>query len=461
VIALLLASMCGCSGSGHVAVSLPDWHAPKVNHAGLQKIHHIIVIMQENRSFDSYFGTFPGADGIPMQNGRPLPCLDNPKTGSCTRAYHDPSLVNAGGPHALAAAKSDIDGGRMDWFVARAVTVSHIGCPPLAPNCSVNPQHPDVMGYHDQREIPNYWAYAHAFVLQDHMFASNLGWSLPTHLAMVSGWSANCTDDHDPMSCHSNATLTATSKGLHKKRVFPWTDLTYLMAKHHVSWRYYIAAGTQPDCDGDTFTCSPKVQNASTPSIWNPLPQFLDVQQTGQLGDIVGSDAFFRDARAGQLPDVSWVVPSNQNSEHPPQSIGPGQAWVTRLIDAVMRSPDWKSTAILLAWDDWGGFYDHVAPPKLDSIGYGIRVPALVISPYARHGYIDHQTLSFDAYLKFIEDVFMGGARIDPRTDGRPDSRPDIRENAPILGDLARDFDFSQKPRAPLIMPLHPGGKPR
>ena len=114
------------------------------------------------------------------------------------------------------------------------------------------------------------------------------------------------------------------------------------------------------------------------------------------------------------------------------------------------------STAIFLCWDDWGGFYDGVKPPKVDAQGYGLRVPALVISPYARHGYIDHQILSQDAYLKFIEDDFLHGQRIDPQTDGRPDSRPDVRENERILGNLVKDFDFRQKPRPPLILPLHP-----
>jgi phospholipase C len=123
-------------------------------------------------------------------------------------------------------------------------------------------------------------------------------------------------------------------------------------------------------------------------------------------------------------------------SEHPPALISNGQAWVTNTINAVMRSPQWDSTAIFLTWDDWGGFYDHVVPPHVDENGYGLRVPGLVISPYARRGYIDHQVLSFDAYLKFIEDDFLGGARIDPKTDGRPDPRPDVREKARILGNL-------------------------
>jgi phospholipase C len=129
---------------------------------------------------------------------------------------------------------------------------------------------------------------------------------------------------------------------------------------------------------------------------------------------------------------------------------------VTHLINAVMRSPEWKSSAIFLTWDDWGGFYDHVVPPKVDRAGYGLRVPALVISPYAKKGYIDHQTLSFDAYLKFIEDDFLGGQRLDPKTDGRSDPRPDVREDAPQLGDLSNDFDFSQKPRPPMLLPVHP-----
>jgi phospholipase C len=164
----------------------------------------------------------------------------------------------------------------------------------------------------------------------------------------------------------------------------------------------------------------------------------------------------FKLAKRGTLPSVSWVVPSQRVSEHPPGLITAGQTFVTSIVDAIMRSKDWRSTAIFLAWDDWGGFYDHVVPPKVDVNGYGLRVPGLVISPYARRGYIDHQTLSFDAYAKFIEDDFLSSSRLDPATDGRPDPRPTVRENVPILGNLASDFDFHQKPRPPLLLPLHP-----
>ncbi len=144
------------------------------------------------------------------------------------------------------------------------------------------------------------------------------------------------------------------------------------------------------------------------------------MQQDHQLGNIQPLKQFFSAANGGTLPAVSWITPSQGVSEHPPALVTAGQTYVTRVINTIMQSPDWKSTAIFLAWDDWGGFYDHVKPPVVDGEGYGLRVPALVISPYARKGYVDHQVLSSDAYLKFIEDDFLHGQRLDPRTDGRP-----------------------------------------
>lgn len=124
------------------------------------------------------------------------------------------------------------------------------------------------------------------------------------------------------------------------------------------------------------------------------------------------------------------------------------------MINCIMSGPDWKSTAIFLSWDDWGGFYDHVKPPRVDSRGYGMRVPGLVISPFARRGFIDHGVLSQDAYLKFIEDDFLRGRRLDPKTDGRPDRRPDVREN--MTAGLLRDFNFAAAPRRPLLLPVNP-----
>jgi phospholipase C len=424
---------------------------------GIHKIRHVVVIMQENRSFDSYFGTFPGADGIPMTNGVPTVCNPDPKTHVCVKPYHDTSDRNAGGPHDTVNAVHDINRGKMDGFQSEARKGRFLACHATdSPACSLTPSRPDVMGYHDWHEIPNYWAYARNFVLQDHMFEGVNSWSLPAHLSMVSAWSARCSTHGDPMSCKPALTAPFGATGHGKKLDYPWTDLTWLLHRYHVSWRYYIANGSQPDCTHGQMFCGESPQSASTPSIWNPLPRFDTVQHDHQLGNIQPLSSFLRAARGGVLPAVSWVTPSQVASEHPPALVTTGQAYVTRLINAIMSGPNWKSTAIFLAWDDWGGFYDHVKPPVVDGLGYGIRVPALVISPYARQGYIDHQTLSSDAYLKFIENDFLHGRRLNPLTDGRPDSRPVVRENVKILGNLTRDFDFHQKPRPPYLLPLHP-----
>ena len=457
-------------GAVVIGMSLTALHASAVPRdraadlQGIHKIQHVVMIMQENRSFDSYFGTYPGADGIPMKNGVPTVCVPDQKIGGCLRPYYDPHDINFGGPHLQVDAQLDINGGKMDGFINRVRFGN-----PTEHACRVlfntacnhytrkdNP--PDVMGYHDARQIPNYWAYARNFVLQDHMFQPDASYSLPAHLYTVSGWAAACTRKNDPSSCKNEDqrdpfTFDLGAKMLTSGVNYPWTDLTYLLHKGGVSWAYYVAAGSQPICSAH---CLVGGLTAQTPEIWNPLPLFTTVQQDGQVGNIQGLDQLYQAAAIGTLPQVSWVAPSYADSEHAPAGISAGQSYVTGVINALMGSPDWSSTAIFLVWDDWGGFYDHVAPPRVDMNGYGLRVPALVISPFAKEGYIDHQTLSFDAYLKFIEDDFLGGQRLDPKTDGRPDPRPDVRENAAQLGSLARDFNFSQAPRPPLVLPVHP-----
>jgi phospholipase C len=321
------------------------------------------------------------------------------------------------------------------------------------------------MGYHTQSDIPNYWSYAKNFVLQDHMFEPNASWSLPEHLFQVSEWSAHCTQHDNPASCVNALQAPGTPPDFGRaagaasrpKPIYAWTDMTYLLHKNKVSWGYYVVNGTEPDCQNDAaVSCGPVRQQSTTPGIWNPLPYFDTVRADGQLGNIQSVDRFYQAAKSGRLPAVSWVVPSGAVSEHPPSPVSFGQSYVTSLVNAVMKSPDWKSTAIFLSWDDWGGFYDHVAPPQVDVNGYGLRVPGIVISPYAKQGSVDHQTLSFDAYDKFIEDDFLHGQRLDPRSDGRPDPRPTVRENVKTLGNLASEFDFNQDPRGPTLLPVHP-----
>jgi phospholipase C len=445
---------------------------------GIHKIRHVIVIMQENRSFDGYFGTYPGADGIPMKNGQPVACVPDPASRRCVTPYVDHADVNGGGPHNYANATADVDGGKMDGFIRQAEGARKGCANPTDPACAASST-PDVVGYHTRSDIPNYWSYASDFVLQDHMFEPNASWSLPAHLFLVSEWAARCNQEANPASCVNGTrdnppakplaqpaiyggksgpkTLKRNKANPGQQPIYAWTDLTYLLHKDRVSWGYYVVAGTEPDCEDDgALSCAPVAQSANTPGIWNPLPWFDTVAADHQLGNIQSVTRFYAAARSGQLPAVSWVVPSGEVSEHPPGPVSFGQSYVTSLVNAVMRSPEWDSTAIFLAWDDWGGFYDHVAPPSVDQLGYGLRIPAIVISPYAKRAYVDHQVLSFDAYDKFIEDDFLRGRRIDPASDGRPDPRPDVRENEKILGNLIADFDFNQSPRPPVLLPVHP-----
>ena len=428
----------------------------------IHKIRHVVIIMQENRSFDTYFGTFPGADGIPMKDGVPTVCIPQPGGGPCVRPYHDPKDRNRGGPHSFRSSQLDVNGGKMDGFLT---SIKHAAgqCTTYGdPNCARKALARDVMGYHDGRELANYWKYAHDYVLQDRLFENVASWSLPQHLFMVSEWSAKCAQLHVAMSCTNEPSSPDYQPDFARKNPsahspgrpnYAWTDLTYLMHRQHVSWAYYVMSGTEPDCANDLETCKAMRQNFRTPGIWNILPAFDTVKEDGELGNIRDLRQFYTAAKDGTLPNVVWIAPSGRYSEHPTAAVSAGQGYVTGLINAIMRGPDWDSTLILLSWDDWGGFYDHVPPPKVDENGYGIRVPGIVISPYARRGFIDHQVLSHDAYVKFIEDDFLNGERIDPKTDGRPDLRPDVRENEPQLGDLRADLDFAQAPRAPEVLP--------
>jgi phospholipase C len=434
--------------------------------AGIMNLDHLIFIVQENRSFDHYFGTYPGADGIPMgAQGRPSVCVQDPVSGRCVAPYRTDELVNAGGPHNHEASVISVNDGKMDGFIEAAAgrpcirTRDVAACGPI-----YGPEgQPDIMAYHDDRTIPNYWAYADRYVLQDAMFAPTDSWTLPAHLFLVSGWSARCTDPTDAFTCSTDLEMGDLFEDLlwyEHPTLFGWTDITWLLHQHDVSWAYYAGgvlcrrpADSRAECERE---------GPARPQ--NPLTGFADVKETGQLDNIKTHSAFLDAVRANALPSVTWVVPGRGGqSEHPGTGapISEGQAYVTKMINAVMRSPMWERTAIFLTWDDWGGFYDHVEPPRVDEAGYGLRVPGMLISPWAdRDLDLDHQTLSFDAFLKLIEDRFLGGQRLDGENEGRPDPRPTVREEIGILGDLAREFDFAQQPIPPLILDPWPLGKP-
>ena len=197
---------------------------------------------------------------------------------------------------------------------------------------------------------------------------------------------------------------------------YAWTDLTYLLHMEGVRWANYVSKGTQPDCANDEMFCHNVMQDArhleSPPLLRHRAPGRPAPQYPNYLELLQGGRG--RHAAGGLVGNTR-----RREQRAPPALVSTGQAYVTGLINTVMRGPDWDSTAIFLIWDHWGGFYDHAVSPKVDQDGYGLRVPGLVISPYAKRGYVDHQTLSFDTYLKFAEDDFLGGQRIDPRTDDR------------------------------------------
>jgi phospholipase C len=437
----------------------PDAAGSEPAPEGIFELDHLIFIVQENRSFDHYFGTYPGADGLTLRRGRPVNCAPDPVLGHPSCVYHSASDRFVGGRHDRPAAIAGMAGGAMDGFIEALPQTGRWCVDRSAATCAafVGPDlQPDVMSYVDRRDIPNYWAYADAFVLQDRMFAPTDSWTLPAHLFLVSAWSATCLDAGDPMSCVSDVDLKGEEERFDygEPPVYAWTDITWLLDRAGVSWAYYVAPGTCsfPPCDDDR--AGGRSAGVTTPSTKNPLPGFSTLHETGQQANIRTHEAFRLAAARGTLPSVSWIVPGNAVSEHPQSSrgIAAGMAHVTRLVNTVMRGPSWETSAIFLTWDDWGGFYDHVRPPLIDENGYGLRVPGLLISPYARPGYVDHQVLTFDAYLKLIEDRFLGGQRLDPETDGRPDSRTTVREEVAILGDLALAFDFEQEPRPPLIL---------
>jgi uncharacterized protein (TIGR03437 family) len=371
---------------------------------GLEKIQHFVFIMQENRSFDHYFGTYPGAEGIP-----PRICVPNP-SGPCVAPFHNSQLVNQGGNHYWQNALACIDGGLMDGFLPGALSTPE-----------------DVMGWHDYHEIPNYWNYANLYVLQDRLFESITSYSLPAHLYMLAAQSGG---------------YIGSGNGAPFPQSYNFPEITLLLGSGQIDWKYYVNSGETPTVEDEDYTIGDG--DETTYSFWNPLPAFPAVKNNPtQFGRLTNAAQFYVDAQNGALPQVSWVIPNYTQSEHPPMNIAPGMNYVTGLVNAVMSSPLWNSTAIFIAWDDWGGFYDHVTPPQVDQYGLGIRVPGLVISPYARQGYIDHKTYSFESWLRIVEERFG----IVPMT---------ARDN--MANDMTDAFDFTQQPRAPVL--LNPSGSP-
>jgi phospholipase C len=358
-------------------------------------IRHLVVLMQENHSFDNYFGTYPGADGLPA--GTCVPKSFEDAALSCVRPTH----VGGRGVQGLGSDPSlfakQFHGGKMDGFVAAYRVGRGLG--------SV----PKPLGYYDARDLPYAWNLARQYVLFDRFFSSARGGSVWNHLFAVSATPGNPSADERPQGGYPDTT----------------TIFDRLQAAG-IPWRFYVK-----DFDPTNTIDNPSERTSQLLQV--PLlamPRF--VRSPRLAAGIVDMQQFYHDAQTGRLPAVSYIAPGHL-SEHPPEKLIAGQTFLRTIVTELMRSPQWKSTAFVLTYDSWGGWYDHVAPPTVDRYGYGFRVPALLVSPYAKHGAIDHTTLDFTSILRFIE-VNWRLASLAQR-------------DANALS-IASAFDFSAAPRA-------------
>ena len=377
--------------------------------AGSEKIEHVVWIIQENHSFDNYFGTFPGADGIP-----PSTCLPKmPGAQECVQPFHMPHgqpLLDL--EHSWETAHAAYNSGAMNGFV-------------WAEGSSY------TMGYYDERDIPNYWKYARSYTLCDRFFSSEMTGSSPNHVYTVAAQSGEI---------NNIGSLKEVEQQLDDEDGFNFASIVRRFRSTGIAWKYYVE--TQPLPPGDS-QAKTELAHMAYPdpkelTLWNPLPGFKGIRENpADMARLVPLQQYFGDLKAGTLPQVSWIIPDFQDSEHPPEPLDQGMWYVTRAINALMQSPYWKNSVIVLTWDDYGGFYDHVPPPEVDAYGYGPRVPTIVISPYAKQHYVSHETYDFTSVLKFIEQ----------RWNLKHLTARDDRAN-----NMADVFDFDQPPASPLVI---------
>ncbi len=372
------------------------------SHPPRTPIHHFVVLLQENHTFDSYFGTYPGADGIPKGVCMPVNPANGPQP--CIRPFHIGNRSITDLDHSESSAHLDLADGRMNGFV-------------MAQNLRTG-DGAQAMGYYNASDIPFYWNIADRYVLFDHFFSSSLGGSFLNHVYWVA-------------AAAGNATQSVPLRGLKLITIFD------RLQQAGVSWKFYVQ-NYDPTINYRTL---PRLTNANRASqaVWCPLldiPRFLDAPAL--RSHIVDLKQYYDDLRRGTLPEVAYIAPSG-GSEHPPGSLATGQRFVRGLLNSLMTSNAWSSSAFMQAYDDWGGWYDHVRPPRRDAHGDGFRVPAMLISPYARRHLIDHTSLDFTSMLKFIEQNW----------DLRPVSRLDA-----TAGSIMGAFNFHQPPRRPAIIAL-------
>jgi phospholipase C len=377
------------------------------------KVQHIVFIIKENRTFDNYFGTFPRANGATK---------GVTSSGVVVALIHQPDRLAMDIDHSWTGAHFAVNGGKMNRF-------------DLLKGARQNGQDM-AMSQFTQADLPNYWAYAAKFTLADAMFSSLEGPSFPNHLYTIAAQSGGALNNPgipgkgvatDSWGCDADDGVVVGAIGPTggKTLIRPCFDFQTLadeLQAARVAWRYYAPPQGQP---GYVWSALNSVKHIRNGPLWasNVVPET-------QFGD---------DARSGNLPAVSWLVPNLAESDHPPQSVCAGENWTVQQINAIMNGPEWDSTVIFLTWDDFGGFYDHVPPPGIDKFGLGPRVPMIIISPFAKKGYISHTQYEFASMLKFVEERFA----LRPLT---------ARDNS--ANDMLDSFDFQQPPLPPLPLAL-------
>lgn len=420
-----LALTCACSNtlptsSATGGGTAPEFSSPIAQTFGSGTIQHIVVIVQENRSVDNLFNGFPGADTQAWgrnENGQVVVLHKTPLAAQYDIAHKHKSWIK------------EYDDGSMDGFNTDSENCyapkSHLKrCPP---------QQVASYGYVPRNEVEPYWDMAMQYTLADRMFQSNQGPSFPAHQYIISGTSTiangsrykaedNAEAPHSGghqggCSSQSNATVaTIDENGKQGPFVFPCFDRNSIMHEmdlRHVTWRYYQERGGSGQ--------------------WHAVDAVRNVWDSTSYGNVRHpSRRALAMVRQKSLVQVTFITPSARNSDHAGRNDGHGPDWVASIVNTIGESEYWPNTAIVIVWDDWGGWYDHVTPHIYNSYELGFRVPMIVISPYAKEGYVSHVHYEFGSILKFIEETF--GLKSLGTTDKR-------------ANDLSDFFDFAQPPR--------------
>ena len=373
---LMAVLLFGCAGHG----VLPSANRATLAHSADTRtgphtgtVQHIVVIVQENRTVDNLFNGFPGADTV--RAGRTSD--GNLVTLTKRRLWQtsDPAHGHIGYVRAY-------DNGKMDGFDRLQNTPGRI---PLF-----------SYSYTSPADVTSYWAFAKGYTFSDRMFQSNTGPSFPSHLYLIAGQSPYAAENPEASvwGCDSPSGTTVNAldqNGNEYVYGFPCFDFKTLadeMDTGGVTWRYYTPRNT------DQWSIFDAISHIRYGSDWT--------------NNIYSATRYTpaADFASGNMANVTWVVPDGFNSDHPNAVGDHGPDWVASLVNAIGQGPDWNSTVIFIVWDDWGGWYDHVKPQTLDFMGLGMRVPLIIVSPYARRGYVSHVDHEFGSILKFTEETF-------------------------------------------------------